>query len=56
MNATPPTAGIRADQVLPRALRGDDLQVGEGFRIDLIALPVIPMEMGVDDLADRLLA
>lgn len=46
---------IRPRQVLLRALGGDDLEARELRRINLIALPMIPMKMGINDLADRVL-
>ena len=48
-------ARIWSGQVLPRPLGGDHLHAGTGRRIHLVALPVIPVEVGVDDLADGLL-
>src|SRR5712691_12375622 len=48
-------ADLWISQVLPGALRDDDFQVGGGLGIDLIALPMIPMKMGIDQLVDRVL-
>jgi hypothetical protein len=46
-DAADPSIGL--GQVLPGALGGDDLQVRGGPRIDFVALPVVPVKMGVDD-------
>jgi len=48
-------ACVWVGQVLSRALGSDDLEVAELLRVHLIALPVIPVKVRVDDLADRLL-
>src|SRR4029453_5751872 len=40
-------------QVLLGALGDDDFQIGRGLGIDLVALPMIPMKMGIDQLVDR---
>src|SRR2546428_10225500 len=45
-------ADIWRGQVVPGTLGGDNFQVGRGGRIDLIALPMIPMKMGIDELTD----
>ena len=39
---------------LARELVGDDLRVGIGGRVHLVAVPVVPVEVRVDDVADRL--
>src|SRR5215510_12807117 len=46
---------LRIGQVLPGALRDDDFQIGRGLGIDLVALPVVPMKMGIDQLVNRVL-
>ncbi len=40
---------------LARELVGDDLRVGVGGGVDLVAVPVVPVEVRVDDVADGLL-
>src|SRR5215470_11789386 len=48
-------ASLGVSQVLPGALRDNDFQIGRGRGIDLIALPMIPMKMGIDQLVNRVL-
>ena len=47
--------GLCVSQVLPGALGDDDLHIGRSLGIDLVALPMIPMKMGIDQLVDRVL-
>src|SRR5215211_5362564 len=43
---------LSISQVLSGALGDDDFQIGRGLGIDLVALPMIPMKMGIDQLVD----
>jgi hypothetical protein len=47
--------GLCVSQVLPGALGDNNFQIGRRLGIDLIALPVIPMKMGIDERVDWVL-
>ncbi len=51
----PADARVRLGEILARALGGDDLDPRVGARVDFVALPVVPVKVRVDDLANRLL-
>src|SRR5436853_3092782 len=48
-------ASLSIRQVLSGALGDDNFQIGGGLGIGLIALPMIPMKMGINELVHRVL-
>ena len=46
-------ARVRVGEIVPRLRGGDDLDTGARGRVDLVALPVVPVEVRVDDLPHR---